>query len=104
MCGCTAVSPFNGRVCLQTRALSSQRSRKSSTVGYSTVCEAFTETGPNHHEGNSGVSVKTAIQLVLRRNRVFEGNFGYFCFQEKNVSLICLSSKRSELAFNCTYL
>src|SRR5690625_6994645 len=46
LCGCLTVSLFNGRVCLQTRALSRQQSRKPSTVGYSVISEAFTQTGP----------------------------------------------------------
>src|SRR5690625_5229219 len=33
------------------RALLSQRSHKPSTAGYSIISEAFTQTGPNHHEG-----------------------------------------------------
>src|SRR5690625_5592124 len=53
--------PSIWRICKQIRALSRQRSRKSSTVGYSTVSEALTETGPGHHEGNSGVSVKPPL-------------------------------------------
>jgi len=52
------VSLFNGRVCLQIRALPRQRNRRSLIVGYSVISEAFTETGPSYYEGSSGVSVK----------------------------------------------
>src|SRR5690625_1550739 len=61
--GCLTVSLFNGRVCSQIRALSRQRSRKSSTVGYSAVCEALTEMGPGRNKGNSGVSVKPPLPV-----------------------------------------
>src|SRR5690625_814967 len=51
------------RVCKQIRALSRQRSLQIRTVGYSAISEAFTETGPGHHEGNSGVSVKPLLPV-----------------------------------------
>src|SRR5690625_7976949 len=60
LCGCLMVSLFNGRVCLQIRALPRQRNRRSLIVGYSVISEAFTETGPSYYEGSSGVSVKPA--------------------------------------------
>src|SRR5690625_4010308 len=40
-----------------------QRSHKSLIVGYSTVSEAITQTGPDHHEGNGGVSVKPPLPV-----------------------------------------
>src|SRR5690625_5712938 len=61
--GCLTVSLFNGRVCSQIRALSRQRSRKSSTVGYSAVCEALTELGPGRNKGNSGDSFKLPLPV-----------------------------------------
>src|SRR5690625_2069812 len=50
------------------------------------VSEVFTQTGPGHHEGNNGVSVKPHCQSVLRPSRVFAGIFGYFCFPDKSDS------------------
>src|SRR5690625_1457721 len=51
------------RICKQIRALSRQRSLQIRTVGYSTISEALTQTGPGHHEGNSGVSVKPPLPI-----------------------------------------
>src|SRR5690625_2986052 len=61
--GCLTVSPFNGRIRLQIRALSRQRSQKSLIVGYSLASEALTETGPSYHEGTCGVSVKPPLPV-----------------------------------------
>src|SRR5690625_3917072 len=68
------------RICWQIRALSRQRSLQTRTVGYSTGSDAFTETGPGHHEGNSGVSVKSTIQPVLRTIRGLVRNFWLLLF------------------------
>jgi len=32
-------------------------------VGYSGISEAFTQTGPSHHEGRNGISVKPALPV-----------------------------------------
>src|SRR5690625_3169885 len=61
-------------------ALLRQRSLQTRTVGYSTISEALTETGPGHHEGNSGVSVKSTIQPVLRTIRALVRNFWLLLF------------------------
>src|SRR5690625_4055207 len=63
LCGCLTVSLFNRRICKQIRALLRQRSLQIRTVGYSTISEALTQTGPGHHEGNSGVSVKPPLPI-----------------------------------------
>src|SRR5690625_5930617 len=89
------------RICKQIRALSRQRSLQIRTVGYSAISEAFTETGPGHHEGNSGVSVKPLLPVSPAAHpRAFKGVFGYFCFQDKSDSPISLQSKRGETAFD----
>src|SRR5690625_5022204 len=72
-----------------------------STVGYSAVSEALTQTGPSPHEGNSGVSVKPPLPVSpAAQPRAFKGIFGYFCFQDKSDSPISLRSKRGEMVFS----
>jgi len=56
-----AEQPLIWRICKQIRALSRQQSLQTRTVGYSAVSEVITQTGPGHHEGNSGVSVKLPL-------------------------------------------
>ena len=85
LCGCLTVSLFNGRICLQIRAVSRQRNRKSLIVGYSRLSEVFTQTGPGHHEGNSGVSVKPHCQSVLRPSRALVRNFWLLLFPRQKL-------------------
>src|SRR5690625_5993762 len=69
LCGCLTVSLFNRRICKQIRALLRQRSLQTRTVGYSTISEALTETGPGHHEGRSEEhtsELQSRGQLVCR--------------------------------------
>src|SRR5690625_2754250 len=65
LCGCLMASLFNGRICLQIRAVSRQRNRKSLIAGCSTVTKALIQTGPGHHEGTSGVFVKLPLPVSL---------------------------------------
>jgi len=44
------------------------------------LSEVITQTGPSHHKGTSGVSVKPAIQPVLRPSRVPVRNFWLLLF------------------------
>src|SRR5690625_2283084 len=101
LCGCLTVSLFNGRVCLQTRALSRQQSRKPSTVGYSVISEAFTQTGPGHHESNSGVSVKPSpLVSPAAQPRACQEFLVTFVSQTKVTRPSACDSKRGETAFD----
>src|SRR5690625_3388681 len=65
------------------------------------LSEATTQTGPSHHEGTSGVSVKPPMPVSpAAQPRAFKGIFGYFCFQDKSDSPISLRSKRGETVFS----
>src|SRR5699024_3211224 len=44
------------------------------------VSEVFTQTGPSHHEGNGGVSVKPHSLSVLRPGRALVRNFWLLLF------------------------
>src|SRR5690625_6349990 len=91
---------FSGFCASKTVPFHPNEVRKPSTVGYSTVSEALTQTGPDHHEGNSGVSVKPPLPVSpAAQPRAFKGIFGYFCFQDKSDSPISLRSKRGETVF-----
>src|SRR5690625_3443715 len=92
---------FSGFCASKTVPIHPNEVRKPSTVGYSTVSEALTQTGPNQHEGNSSVSVKPPLPVrPAAQPRALKGIFGYFCFQEKSDSPISLRSKRGEMVFS----
>src|SRR5690625_4631320 len=92
---------FSGFCASKTVPFQPNEVRKPSTVGYSAISEAFTQTGPGHHEGTSGVSVKPPLPVSpAAQPRAFKGIFGYFCFQDKSDSPISLRSKRGETAFD----
>src|SRR5690625_4518208 len=88
------------RICKQIRALSRQRSLQIRTVGYSTISEALTETGPSCHEGRNSVSVKPPLPVSPAAQPRLCRNFWLLLFPRQNDSPISLQSKRGETAFD----
>src|SRR5690625_6540101 len=54
---------FSGFCVSKTVPFHPNKVRKFPIVGYSVISEAFTETGPSHHEGTCGVSVKPPLPI-----------------------------------------
>src|SRR5699024_2675581 len=81
-----------------------QRSHKSLIVGYSTVSEAITQTGPDHHEGNGGVSVKPPLPVSpAAQPRACQEFLVTFVSQTKVTRPSACDSKRGETAFDFRY-